>query len=139
MAQTVKDVMTSDPIVLPPDTPVAEAAKRMKASDVGNVLVVDGEKLRGIVTDRDIVVRVIGDDRDPKTTPVGDIASTTMTTLRPSDAVSKAVKTMRENAVRRLPGVDNDRPVGIGAIGDVATERDAKSALAGISAAAPNT
>jgi CBS domain-containing protein len=139
MAQTVKDVMTSDPIVLPPDTPVAEAAKRMRANDVGNVLVVEGEKLRGIVTDRDIVVRVLGDDRDPQTTPVGDIATTTMTTLRPSDPVSKAVKTMRDTAVRRLPVVDHDRPVGIVALGDLATERDAKSALAGISAAAPNT
>lgn len=139
MAQTVKDVMTSDPIMLTPDTPVVEAAKRMRASDVGNVLVVDKDKLCGIVTDRDIVVRVVGDGRDPMTTPVRDVASTILTTLRPSDPVSKAVKTMREKSVRRLPVVDRDRPVGIVSIGDLAMERDAKSALAGISAAAPNS
>ena len=138
MTQTVKDVMTPDPITVPIDATVAEAARRMKTDDIGDVLVVDGEKLCGIITDRDIVVRVLGEGRDPQSTSVRDIASRDVVALRPSDPASKALKTMRERSVRRLPVVDRDRPVGVVSVGDVAGQRGANTALVDISAAAPN-
>jgi CBS domain-containing protein len=103
------------------------------------VIVVEDEQLFGILTDRDIVVRVLAEGRDPETTPVGDICSRELTTVRPTDSVGDVVRVMREKAIRRLPVVEESGEViGIVSIGDVAVERDRHSALADISAAPPN-
>ena len=136
MAQTVKDVMTSDPIVLPPDTPVAEAAKRMRANDVGNVLVVEGEKLRGIVTDRDIVVRVLADQHG-SAAPVREACTLDPVVVGKGDSLEAAVRLMQENKLRRLPVVSDGRVVGVVSLGDVVQARDPESALGQISAADP--
>lgn len=139
MAQTVRDIMTANPVVLQGSEPVGEAARRMREADVGAVLVVDDGGLAGIVTDRDITIRVTAEGRDPGT-PLRDAASTTgIETVTPDTSVDKAVDLMRTNAVRRLPVVENGQPVGIVSIGDLAVERDSDSALADISAATGNT
>jgi CBS domain-containing protein len=112
----------------------------MRANDIGDVIVVDDNgKLTGIVTDRDIVVRVVAEGRDPRATRLGDIASRELTVLAPDDPVERAVELMRERAIRRLPVVEQGKPVGIVSIGDLALDRDPDSALADISAAPPNT
>jgi CBS domain-containing protein len=137
--QTIRDVMTTDPLVLERSSTVADAARAMKGADVGPVPVVrDDGTLCGIVTDRDIVMRVVAEDRDPASTKVGDIASAELHTLAPDDTVDDAVKLMRQHAIRRLPIIEGDKPVGIVALGDLAQEQDPKSALADISAAPPN-
>jgi CBS domain-containing protein len=119
---------------------VREAAEAMRANDIGDVVVVDDNgKLSGILTDRDIVVRVVAEGRDPRTTRIGDIASRDLTAVSPDDPVDRAVQLMRDKAIRRLPAVDKGKPVGIVSIGDLALDRDPGSALADISAAPPNT
>jgi CBS domain-containing protein len=97
----------------------------------------DGHVL-GIVTDRDIVVRAVAEGREPAGTPVGEICSREVTTVSPSTQVNDAIALMKERALRRLPVVKDGRPVGIVSIGDLSSERDESTAVAG-SAEAPPT
>ncbi len=138
MAQSIREVMTENPQTLEATSSVAEAARVMRDSDVGNVIVLEGGSISGIITDRDIAVRVVAEGQDPQSTNVGDVASKDLSTLTPDDTVEDAIRLVREKAVRRIPIVEGDRPVGIVAIGDLAVERDTDSALADISAADPN-
>ena len=138
MAVKIRDVMTPNPIALPVTALAIEAARAMRDSDIGNVVVLDGHQICGIVTDRDIVVRAVAEGLDPTSTPLMDICSRVLTTISPEDSVDKAVRLMREKAIRRLPVVEDTRPVGIVSIGDLALERDPKSALGNISSAPPN-
>ncbi|HEX2031334.1 MAG TPA: CBS domain-containing protein [Actinomycetota bacterium] len=130
--------MTKDPQILPASASLVEAARVMRDEDIGPVIVVENDSVVGIVTDRDIVVRGVADDRPPGSTTVGEVASGDLTTVSPDDPVDDAVRLMRERAVRRLPVVEGGKPVGIVALGDLAVERDPRSALADISAAEPN-
>ena len=140
MAQKIRDVMTANPTALAATTSIADAARAMREKDIGDVIVLDDDKLVcGMVTDRDIVVHAVADDRQPSEVRLGDICSRDLAAVGPDEAVEDAVRTMRENALRRLPVIDNGRPVGIVTLGDLAIERDPESALAGISAAPPNT
>ena len=140
MAECIRDVMTTNPETLPESTTVREAAEAMRANDIGDVIVVDDNgQLSGILTDRDIVVRVVAEGRDPRATRIGDIASRDLTAVSPDDPVGRAVQLMRDKAIRRLPAVDKGKPVGIVSIGDLALDRDPGSALADISAAPPKT
>jgi CBS domain-containing protein len=136
--QSVADVMTTNPIVLDSDAPLAEAARAMRDSDIGDVIVLEEGAVCGIATDRDIVVRAIAAGKDPATTPIGDVCSKDVTTLAPESPVDDAVQLMRDRAVRRLPVVDGDRPVGVVSLGDLAAKLDPQSALADISKAPPN-
>jgi CBS domain-containing protein len=117
---------------------VIEAARAMRDSDIGDVIVMESNKVCGIVTDRDIVVRAIADGQDPATATLGDICSRDLTTLSPIDTVEDAVQMMRDKAVRRLPVVEGNQVVGVVSLGDLALERDPNSALGDISAAPPN-
>jgi CBS domain-containing protein len=139
MAQKVSEIMTPAPVALWSGQPVTEAARVMRQHGIGNVLIVDDGELKGLVTDRDIVVRVVADIRDPAITPVGEICSPDLVTVAPDDDADTAVRRMREHAVRRVPVVENGHPVGVLSIGDMALERDERSALADISAQPPNT
>jgi CBS domain-containing protein len=138
MARFVRDVMTPDPRALGKDATAVEAARVMKEEDVGAVVITDGDEVYGILTDRDIVVRGIAEGRSPDEIKVGDIATTELTALQPDDSIDDAIRAVREKHIRRLPVVEDGRPVGILSIGDLALERDQESALAEISAAAPN-
>ena len=138
MAQKVSEIMTPAPVALRPAQPVAEAAKVMRDHGIGNVLVVDDGQLKGMVTDRDIVVRAVADARDPAATPVGEICSPHLVTVSPDDDADTAMQRMRERGVRRIPVVEDSRPVGVLSIGDMALERDERSALADVSAQPPN-
>jgi len=140
MAERIRDVMTTNPQMLPESTVVREAAEAMRAHDIGAAVVIDDDgKLSGILTDRDIVVRVVAEGRDPRATRIGDIASRDLTAVSPDDPIDRAVQLMRDRAIRRLPAVEKNKVVGIVSIGDLALDRDPDSALADISAAPPNT
>jgi len=110
----------------------------MRERDIGDVIVLEDDRVVGILTDRDIVVRAVAEGRTPTETRVGDIGSRDPETLRPDDTVEDAVRIMREKAVRRIPVVENGRPIGIVSIGDLAVETDTDSALADISVAEPD-
>jgi CBS domain-containing protein len=138
MAQSIRDVMTANPISMQAASSVAEAARIMRDSNIGDVIVLDNGRICGIVTDRDIVVRGVAEGRDPFATKLADICSQALTTLSPTDNVEEAVLLMREKAIRRLPVVEGGKPVGIVSIGDLATSLDPHSALGHISAAPPN-
>jgi len=138
MAQAIKDVMTPDPVCVDPHDSAADAARSMREVDSGAILVCEEGHLRGMLTDRDIVVRAIADGRDPARVEVQEICSPDVEALRPDDDLDRAVQLMRERHVRRLPVVEGDHPVGIVSIGDLALARDERSALADISGAPAN-
>jgi CBS domain-containing protein len=133
----VRDVMTAEPIVLQQDQSIADAAQAMRDASVGAVLIVDGDKLCGLVTDRDIVVRAVAESALPDS-PVGQVVSPDLVAVRADDETADAARVMQDNAVRRLPVLDDGRIVGIVTIGDLAVSRGEDSALAQISAADPN-
>jgi CBS domain-containing protein len=138
VGQSVREVMTGSVITVAGDASLADVSRLMRDHDVGDVLLVDDGRFSGIVTDRDIVVRAIADDRLPTETPVEFVATHDVFTVSPDDQVKDVVQAIRGNAVRRIPVVDDGKPVGIVSIGDLAIERDPSSALADISAAPPN-
>jgi CBS domain-containing protein len=138
MAQSIREVMTQNPECVSGDTPVADAAKLMRDKDFGGVLSLDGDKVSGFLTDRDIAVRVVAEGKDPQSTAVKDVATTDLHTLSPDDSVEDAIELVRKHNVRRVPVVEGAKPVGIVSIGDLALERDKDSALADLSAEPAN-
>lgn len=136
--QTVHDVMTCNITTLPKSASVLDAAHAMRDADIGNVLVVDDGNLCGIVTDRDLVVRVLAEGWEPSITPLEHVCSKEITSVSPNDSVDYAIQLMRQKALRRLPVIENGHAVGIVSLGDLAQNRDRDSALGEISAAPPN-
>jgi CBS domain-containing protein len=118
----VDQAMTRDPQAIPPLTPVSEAARLMRTQDVGSVPVVDEGRLVGMVTDRDIALRLVAEGKDAQATPVAEVASADVITVRPEQELDSALQLMARHQVRRLPVVENNRLVGIVAQADVAIE-----------------
>lgn len=137
--QRVRDVMTPNPIALLSSATVHEAALAMREADVGDVLVVRNGEACGILTDRDIVVRLVADAGNPTLTYISETCSEQLTEVAPDDLVEHAISLMRYYAIRRLPVVGDGGPVGIVSLGDLASVRDPSSALAYISMAPANT
>jgi CBS domain-containing protein len=138
MARTVEEIMTRDPRTVNPSDTIVDAARVMSEADIGDVVVVDNGGVMGIVTDRDIVVRAIAEGRDPQSTSVSDVCTTGVDAIEPGASVDDALRKMREGDIRRLPVVQDGRPVGIVSLGDLAVEREPDSTLADISAASPD-
>ena len=138
MAQYLRDIMTQKPVTLQTSDTITAAARTMRDGNIGDVVVLEDGQIRGILTDRDIVIRALAEGMDPSRTTVGQVCSRELTTLSPTDSIAQAVSIMRDKAIRRLPVVEDGRPIGIVSLGDLAVERDPESALGGISAAPPN-
>ncbi len=137
--QCVGDIMTRPPHTLDVMASVMDAATAMREGDFGDVVVLEEGKLCGILTDRDIVVRVLATGSDPSSVRVGDVCSRILTTVFETDGIGDAVRLIRAKALRRLPVLDDEgKLVGIVSLGDLALARDPKSALGDISAAPPN-
>ena len=127
MGKEVKDAMTSNPCTIDADQTVAYAAKMMRDEDVGIAPVVEGERLVGTLTDRDIAVRVVAEGKDPQTLKARDVASTSLITVAPQQDLDEALRLMANHQIRRLPVVDGDgRVVGVLAQADVAEEAKPK-------------
>ena len=119
----VREVMTDNPRCVTPETLVSEAAELMASEDVGSLPILEGDKVTGVVTDRDIVIRAVAKKKDPQGMPVREVASRNLVTVRPDEDLSEALKLMASNQVRRLPVVDeDDRLVGVVAQADIARE-----------------
>ncbi|HEY3194655.1 MAG TPA: CBS domain-containing protein [Candidatus Dormibacteraeota bacterium] len=138
MAQSVRELMTPQPVLLQDSASAIDAARSMRDQNIGDVIVVKNGEICGVVTDRDIVVRVIADGRDPASVTLGEICSTDVATVEADENVDTVEKMMREKAIRRVPVVESGRPVGVISLGDLVMQRDKKSALADISEAPPN-
>ncbi|MCL2343405.1 MAG: CBS domain-containing protein [Firmicutes bacterium] len=121
----VCDIMSDRVISVEQSEPVSAAARLLKRHNIGSLPVVDGQgHLRGILTDRDIVLRCVAADGDPKDTAVSDVMSRGIVTTGPFDAVDECVRLMSEDQVRRLPVTDQGRLVGIVALCDLARSMD---------------
>jgi CBS domain-containing protein len=121
--------MTPSPKAVDPEMPVAEAARMMLADDVGSLPIVQGERLIGIVTDRDIATRVVAEDKDPRSLGVGGVATRQVVTVSPDDPLDEALRLMASHKLRRLPVVEEGRRlVGILAQADVALGLDEATA-----------
>jgi CBS domain-containing protein len=139
MPQRIHDVMTPNPVSLPSTASCTDAARAMRDQAIGDVIVVEHNQVCGIVTDRDLVVRMVAEARDPAATTLADLCSHTLTTVAPTDSIEHAIRLMRTKAIRRLPVVEEGRAVGMVSLGDLAVERDPGSVLGEISTAPPNT
>ncbi len=123
--KSIRDLMTPDPRAIEPSTPIAEAARAMKEEDVGPLPIVEGDRLVGILTDRDITIRVVAEGKDPQSTTAGEIASRELVTIDPQQDLDEALRLMAQHQVRRLPVCEEDgRLVGILAQADVARETE---------------
>ena len=123
--KTCADVMTKDPTCGTPEDLVSDIARLMLDQDIGPVPIVEdrvGKRLVGIVTDRDLALKVVAEGRDPRSTPVGDVMTRTVVTCKADEPVQKALDAMADHQLRRIPVVDGEnRIVGIIAQADVAT------------------
>jgi len=125
------EIMTKNPEYLLPSDSVMKAAQLMKSEDVGPIPIVDGKdgrRLAGIVTDRDLALKVVAEARDPKTTPIEKVMTDDVVTCKENDDVERALKLMQDHQVRRIPVVDNsDHLLGIIAQADVANRLGART------------
>jgi len=135
----MRDIMSPAPVCMAPGESVSAAAMAMKRHGIGTVLVQAGGRLSGLVTDRDITIRVLAESLDPGTTRIGDICSADLVVLGPDDDVAQAIRLIRERAVRRIPVLQDGTPVGVVSIGDLVLAQDGTSALSGVSSAPPNS
>jgi CBS domain-containing protein len=125
MGQSIRDVMTSNPCTIDAEKSVAYAAKMMRDEDVGLAPIVEGDKLIGMLTDRDIAIRVVAEGRDPDQVKVRDVASQQVVTIDPQQDLDEALRIMAKHQVRRLPVVEEDgQLVGVVAQADVARVGD---------------
>lgn len=138
MAELVKDVMTPGVVAVRPDASLVEAAQLMRAQDIGDVLVADGQRIVGVLTDRDITVRAVAEGVDPLTASAGSVCTPDPVLVAPHDPVAAAAALMRAHAVRRLPVVEDGLPVGVVSLGDLAEAKNPGSVLAEIGRAAPD-
>jgi CBS domain-containing protein len=123
----IRKLMTVTPRTVKTGDSVVDAAKLMRGEDSGIAPIVDGDRLVGVITDRDIAVRVVAEGRDPGATKVEEVASTNVITIDPQQGLDEALRLMAQHQVRRLPVVEEDgRLVGIVAQADVARHADAE-------------
>ena len=117
---TARDIMTSGADVVPSDATVLDAAKKIASDNVGSLPICDNGKLKGMITDRDIVVKVLAKGGDPGTTKVIDLIQGEVVTIGADDSVETALQTMSKHQVRRLPVIDGTELVGMVSQADVA-------------------
>ncbi len=132
----IVEIMTRDPELIDPNASIREAAKRMKNEDIGALPIGENDRLIGMVTDRDIAIRAVAEDRAPETTTVRDVMSEKVFYCFEDDDIEEAARCMAENQVRRLPILNRDkRMTGIVALADIAKtgEECEKTALEGVS------
>jgi CBS domain-containing protein len=121
----ISKLMTSNPRTVTADSTVAEAARLMRDENAGIAPIIEGERLVGVITDRDIAIKVAAEGKDPQATKVTEIASSNVVTIDPQQDLDEALRLMAEHQVRRLPVVEEDgKLVGILAQADVARHAD---------------
>ena len=138
MDKQVRDIMTPDPVGVYYDQTISETARLMRDAGVGAVLVVNGESLSGVVTDRDLVIRALAEGADPDTS-VGPMCSPKLVGVDAGADVAEAERLIREHAIRRLPVIEDGQIVGMVSIGDLAVSANGDTPLAAVSKAQPNT
>jgi CBS domain-containing protein len=103
MGKTIQDAMTSNPRTITASTTLIEAARMMRDEDTGVMPIVEGGRLMGVLTDRDIVIRALAEGMDSSSTTAGSIASKNVVTIDPQQSLDEAMRLMSEHQIRRLP------------------------------------
>ncbi|MGW7046559.1 CBS domain-containing protein [Streptomyces avermitilis] len=129
MAQRVRDVMTANPRAVGPNTPAHQVATIMRDESLKAVMVTDDGRLRGLVTDRDLTVRILADGGDVSARTVAEACGAELASVAPEDDVDRALMLMHAKELRHLPVIDNGQPVGIIALRDLTAERAPDFAL----------
>lgn len=133
----VRDIMSTDVSFVDPSAKLADIARMMKEKDVGSIPVVQNESIKGIITDRDIVIRAVSEGMDINQVSADQIMSVDPVVIEDSASIDKAADMMFEYQIKRLPVVKNDKLIGLLSLGDLAVERihldEASEALSGIS------
>lgn len=137
-ADFVREVMTPGVVAVRPDASLVEAARLMRTQDIGDVVVADGQRVVGVLTDRDITVRAVAEGHDPQTVSARSICSPEPVLVAPDDPVPAAAALMRAHAVRRLPVVEDGLPVGMVTLTDLTRAESPDSPLADIGRAEPD-
>ena len=137
MTRKMRDIMSPAPVCMAAGESVSAAARAMKEHGTGTVLVLFDGRLSGLVTDRDIMIRVLAENHDPLTTRVGDICSGDLATLGPDDEVEQAIQLVRERAVRRIPVLADGAAMGMVYVGDLAPDCEEKVTGPGLLATPP--
>jgi CBS domain-containing protein len=106
MTQTIRDIMTKEVETVSPETTIKDGATLMKSRDIGSLPVVEGRKVSGVITDRDITIRVVAEGRDPGSTKVGEIMSREVVSVREDSDLKEAERLMHDRQLRRLPVVN---------------------------------
>jgi len=127
MAKSIRDAMTEDPRSIGASESVVDAARLMREEHIGSLPITDDEQLLGMITDRDITMRVVSEAADPKTTSVGDVCSRDVISVEADKDHEEACALMARHQVRRLPVVENGRLIGIVAQADIARTEDEKT------------
>jgi CBS domain-containing protein len=127
MAKSVRNTMTENPRSIGASASVVEAARLMREEHIGSLPITDDEQLVGMITDRDITMRVVAEAADPEMTSVGDVYSRDLITVEPDEDLEDALQLMARHQVRRLPVVENGVLVGIVAQADIALSESEKT------------
>jgi CBS domain-containing protein len=123
MSKTAREIMSGEPECVGENETLADAAQKMARLDVGALPICgEDDRLKGMLTDRDIVVKAIAEDKDPRSTRAGEFGQGKPVTIGADDSAEEALQTMREHKVRRLPVIDGHRLIGVVSQGDLATE-----------------
>lgn len=130
----ISAVMTGPVVTVAPETSTVEAARQMAESDTGDVVITENGRLLGILTDRDIAIRVVAEGLDPDV-PVSDVCTGNPVTVAPDDELTTASQLMREHSIRRLPVCEGSEVVGFISLGDLSQFSDADATLSDISSA----
>ena len=125
--KSVRDAMTENPRSIGASATVVEAARLMREEHIGSLPITDGEQLVGMITDRDITLRVVAEAVDPTSTSVGDVYSRDIISVEPGNDLEEALRLMARHQVRRLPVIENGRLVGIVAQADIALRENEKT------------
>ncbi len=124
---TARDIMTASPDFVDGSTTVLDVAKKLATGNYGSLPICDGEKVTGMITDRDIVVKVLAEGKDPASTKVIDLVQGEVVTIGADDSIEDAARTMAKHQVRRLPVIDGTKLVGMLAQADLARSGDDKA------------
>ena len=121
MAKTARDVMSGGPECVGENDSVADAAKRLKELDVGSMPICgEDDRLKGMLTDRDVVVKVLAEGKDPGSTTAGELGQGKPVTIGADDSIDEAIRTMASEQVRRLPVIDGHDLIGVVSLADLA-------------------
>ena len=125
MAKKARDIMTGSPECVGENDSITDAAKKLQKLNIGSMPICgEDDRLKGMLTDRDIVIKVLAEGRDPSSTTAGELGQGKPVTIGADDGIEELLNTMAEHKVRRLPVIDGHKLIGIVSQADVAKNVD---------------